>query len=58
MHQSVKKIINTDINPFQISIYFNVYMIKSVFIGYGVVDLNKKEEAELKENMFWQELKR
>ena len=45
---SICKIINMDINSYQVYIYFNVYMIKSVFFGYGVIELNSREEEELK----------
>ena len=48
MHQSITSIMNMDINAFQASIYFNVYMIKAVFFGCGVIELNPKEEVELK----------
>ena len=37
-----------DINSYQACMYFNVYMIKSVFFGCGVIELNLKEEKELK----------
>ena len=37
-----------DINSYHASVYFNVYMIKSVFFGYGVIELNPKEVKELK----------
>ena len=39
---------NIDINSYQVCIYFNVYMIKSVFFGCGVIELNPREEKELK----------
>ena len=48
MSQSITKIMNMDINSYQACMYFNVYMIKSVFFGYGVIELNSKEEKELK----------
>ena len=47
IYESVTKFINLDINSFQVSVYFNVYMITSVFFGYGVITLIKKEEKEL-----------
>ena len=39
---------NMDINLYQAYIYFNMYMIKSVFFGCGVIELNSREEEELK----------
>ena len=38
-----------DINLYQASVYFNVYIIKSVFFGCGVIELNPKEVKELKQ---------
>jgi len=35
------------INSYQASIYFNIYMIKSVFFGCGVIEFHLKEEREL-----------
>ena len=48
LHESITKIMNIDINPYQASVYFNVYMIKSVFFGCGVINLNEKQELELR----------
>ena len=37
-----------DINACQAAVYFNICMIKSVHFGCGVVNLDKKQEKELK----------
>ena len=37
-----------DINSYQALVYFNVYMIKSIFFGCRVIELNPKEVKELK----------
>ena len=39
---------NMDINAYQAGMYFNVYMIKSVYFGCGVIELNKQQENELR----------
>ena len=44
----VIKIMITNINPFQAMIYFNAYIIKSMYFGCRIAQLNKKEENELK----------
>ena len=36
------KLMNTDINLYQAVVYYNIYMIKSVYFGYGIVELNNK----------------
>ena len=38
---------NMDLNSYQAAMYFNVYMIKSVYFGCGIVELNKQQENEL-----------
>ena len=48
MHKSITKIMNLDINPYQVSVYYHIYMIKSVFFGCGVIQLNVCQEKELK----------
>ena len=48
MDKSVSKLISTSINPFQAHIYYNAYMIKSVYFGCGIVELSDKQEEELK----------
>jgi len=45
---STTKLMSTDINPFQAAIYYNAYMIKSVYFGCGIVELNQSQEKELK----------
>ena len=40
---------NVDINSYQALVYFNIYIIKSVFFGCRVIELNPKEVKELKQ---------
>ena len=42
MHTSIVKLMNMDINSYQVSIYFNTYIIKLVFFGCGIIELMKK----------------
>ena len=42
------KLTQTNINPFQASIYYNTCMIESVYVGCVIVDLNDEQERELK----------
>ena len=44
----ITKLMNLEINSYQASIYYHVYMIKAVFFGCRVVELYLKEEEELK----------
>ena len=44
----ITKLMNTDINPHQAHVYFNMYVLKSVFFDCAVVHLTKKQIAELK----------
>ena len=44
---SVKKLMNTELTPYQTYMYFNMYMLKSVFFGGGVIELNQAQEKEL-----------
>ena len=48
LHDSITKMMNIELNPYQASVYYHVYMIKSVFFGCGVIQLNEKQEIELK----------
>ena len=47
LHISITKMINTDVNAYQAAVYYNVYMIKSVFFGCGIVELNEQQEREV-----------
>ena len=38
----------TTIDTTQAYLYFNVYFMTSIYFGSGVIELNKKQEAELK----------
>jgi len=46
--KSITKLMNLDINSYQASVYYHIYMIKEVFFGCGIVDLHPREEQELK----------
>ena len=39
---------NTDINSYQAYVYFNMYILKSVFFSCAVVHLTNKQIVELK----------
>ena len=44
LHVSITKLMATDINPYQAAIYYNTYMIKSVYFGCGIIELTNKQE--------------
>lgn len=46
--ESIKKLMRTQIETYQVHAFFNTYMLKSVFFGCGVVRLSQMEELELK----------
>ena len=48
MITSIIKLMNTDINPYQAHVYFNMHILKSVFFSCIVVHLTNKQIAELK----------
>ena len=48
LHISITKLINTDINSYQATKYYNAYIIKSVYFGYGIFELIPGQEKELK----------
>jgi len=48
LNQSITKIINMDINSFQACVYFNMYMIRSVFFGCRIIDLSVTQDNEIK----------
>ena len=37
LKSNIKKIMAMDISPFQAYIYFNTYMLKSIYFGTGVM---------------------
>ena len=41
------KIMNVHLNHHQILIYYNIYMLTSMYFGYRITILNNKEEAKL-----------
>ena len=45
---SVKKLIAIEITAYQAYIYFNMYLIRSIFFGYRVVSITDKQEKEPK----------
>ena len=49
LHVSITKLMNTDINPYQAAIYYNIYMIKSVYFGCGIIELSAKQEQALQQ---------
>ena len=48
LHASIIKLMSIDINLHQAAVHYNTHMIKSFYFGYGVVQLNKGQENELK----------
>ena len=44
LHVSITKLMATDINPYQAVIYYNAYMIKSMYFGYRIIELTIKQE--------------
>ena len=48
LDKSVTRFMNMDINAYQAAIYFNTYIITSVYFGCGIVKLSPKEEQELR----------
>jgi len=48
LNKSIIKFMCMDINPYQAAIYYNTYMIKSVYFGCGIVKLESNEIKELK----------
>ena len=43
MSQSIAKIMNTNMNAYQTHIYFNMYLVKSIFFRSGIISLNEKQ---------------
>ena len=48
INDSIIKLKNMDINSYQASVYYNIYLIKTVYFGCGIIELNDKQERELK----------
>ena len=48
LHVLIIKLVNTDINPYQAAVYYNVYMIKSIYFDCRIVELTEKQEKELR----------
>ena len=42
LEHSVTKLIKIPINKFQVYIYFNMYMVKSIYFGVGMAKLSIK----------------
>ena len=49
MNSSITKFMNLEVNMYQIAIYYNAYIIKYVFFGCGVINLNKNKKRNLRE---------
>ena len=45
--ESVRKLMNAEIKPWQVYTYFNVYMVKIIFFGCGIMSLTEDEHNEL-----------
>ena len=48
MIDSIKKLMAMKITLYQVYVYFNMYMLKSVFFGAAIIEINKKQIKELK----------
>ena len=48
MVNSVKKLITTELSAYQTYIYFNMYLLRSVFFRCEVVKISEKQEKDLK----------
>ena len=48
LNLSISKLMQTNVNPFQAAMYYNTYVIKSVYFGCSIVELTNKQEEELK----------
>ena len=46
--KSMKELIVIQMNPYQAHIYINIHMIRSAYFGHGILELNKKQEKELR----------
>ena len=46
--KSMKELIVIQMNPYQAHIYINMHMIRSAVFGHGILELNKKQEKELR----------
>ena len=42
MKTAIAKLKKTTINAYLTYLIFNAYMIKSIYFGYGIIELNKK----------------
>ena len=47
LNESVRKLMNSELKTWQVHIYFNIYLVKSVFFGCGIVELNERELHEM-----------
>ena len=46
---SVKKLMMTKITPNQAYVYFNMYMLKSMFFSTGMIKINERQIKEIKQ---------
>ena len=45
---SIRKLINTKINSYQAHIYFNMYIIRSIYFRYGIFKLIEVQDKALR----------
>jgi len=48
LNKSITNFMRMDVNPYQAAVYYNTYMIRTVYFGCGIMTLDPKEELELK----------
>ena len=46
--ESTKKLMVMQMNSYQAHIYFNIYIIRSTYFGYRILELSKNQEKELR----------
>ena len=44
----ITKLIRIEVNTFQVFIYFNMYMIRSIYFSASIMDIMRSQEVELK----------
>ena len=47
LYKSIVKLMDMAINVKQVHIYFNVYLLISMYFSAGIIQLNEAQEAEL-----------
>ena len=51
MNLAMYKLKQTVMEPDVMLLYFNTYLLKSIFFGCGIVNLSVKQEEKLQKNM-------